>query len=258
MAKHLVAFYENLASATLNGLDVVVDDVVNIPQADRFQVPPEYNAVEWIAALGATLARAQLVAPSLEVKRATCEVIPHERGTIAFNIEGPRLAVFPREVVLDVGENVQLQANNTAAGADPVYGLVSLKKPGALPVAPDGPIIMCRATNAVALVANVWNTRTFTLEKELEKGDYALVGFHAWSATGIAARVIIPGLSYRPGVAMIAGATESVCRDFDPQYLKDSLYEMGRFPSTSFPQFQLLASAADAASQIVALLVKVA
>jgi hypothetical protein len=239
-------------------VDVVRDDILTQPQADRFQVPPDFSAIHLAAALGATLARAQIEAPSLEVALATAEIIPQERGDIAFSVTGPRLFKPPREIALDPGENMQLYMANDAGGADEVYGLVWFKKPGDLPPMPDGKIIAARVVGAQVLVPNVWTSATMVLEKELPAGQYALVGFHAFCATGIAARALIPGQTYRPGVPCIVGATEGVSKYFDPAYLSlVNWYEMGRFANTAIPQMQFLASAADTDEYGVLYLVKV-
>lgn len=255
---HLIAAYEALASATLARVDLVNDDILTLSGADRFTCPKEYNAIKWAAALGGTLNRAMLVAPSLEVKRASADISPIARGGDAFTLVGPSYCKFPREITLDEGENAEFQMANDAGGADAVYGLISLSKPGPLPEAPAGPIIHVYGTNATALTANVWNTRTLTLEKELPAGEYDLVGFHAFSATGIGCRVIVPGQNYRPGVPMHVGASLAAAKVYSPSENPDGLYSMGRFQNTQFPQFQFLASAADAAVYVIAQVVKVA
>jgi hypothetical protein len=258
MSTHLVAAYEALASATLARVDLVNDDILTLSGADRFTCPKEYRAIKWAGALGGTLNRATIVAPSLEVKRASADISPIARGGDAFTLVGPSYCKFPRELVLDEGENVELQMANDAAGADAVYGLISLSKEGELPTAPAGAIISVYGTNATALTANIWNTRTLTLEKELPSGRYALVGFHAFSATGIGCRALIPGQSYRPGVPMHVGASLAAAKVYSPSENPDSLYLMGEFSNTEFPQFQFLASAADAAVYVIAQVVKIA
>ena len=258
MGTHLVAAFEAVASATLVRVDLVNDDILTLVAADRFTVPAEYRAIKWCAALGGTLNRAEIVAPSLEVKRASADIIPLARGADAFTLVGPSICKLPRELVLDAGENAEFQMQNDAAGADNVYGLLSLSKPGDLPPAPAGDIISVYGANAVALTANIWNTRTMTLEKELPSGRYALVGFQAFSATGIGCRALIPGQSYRPGVPMRVGATLAAAKVYSPETNPDPLYLMGEFSNTEFPQFQFLASAADAACYVIAQVIKTA
>jgi len=255
---HLVAYLASVNSATLVALNVIADDILSSPQANRFQVPADLNAIHGAAALGATLVRAQIQAPSLEVKRASLEVIPHEAGTVAFTLGAPRLFVPKREVVLAAPETLMFYTNNAAGGADNEYGLIWLRKPGGIDPMPAGDIIAARATSATTLTANVWTTCTMALDKDLPAGKYALVGFRAISATGIAARALITGQTYRPGVPVLAG-TEAAARDFDPGNLEDfNWYNMGEFENITVPQFQFLASAADVAQVAILYLVKIA
>ena len=91
MANHLCAFAASIDSATLTAVNSVVDDVLTRPAADRLQVPAEANAIHWAAALGANLTRAQIVSPTLEVRRMSCDIVPIERGAAAFTLTGPRI-----------------------------------------------------------------------------------------------------------------------------------------------------------------------
>ena len=255
---HTVAFLASVNSATLVALNVIADDILSSPQANRFQVPADLNCIHGAAALGATLARAQVQAPSLEVRRASLEVVPHEAGTIAFTLGAPRLFVPRREVLLSAPETVMFYANNAAGGADNEYGLLWLKPPGELPPMPAGDIIAARATSATTLVANTWTTCTMALDKDLPAGKYALVGFRAISATGIVARALITGQTYRPGNPVLAG-TEAAARDFDHGNLDAfNWYNMGEFENITLPQFQFLASAGDVAEVAILYLVKIA
>jgi hypothetical protein len=255
---HTIAYLGSVNSATLVALNVIADDILSSPQANRFQVPADLNAIHGAASLGATLARAQIQAPSLEVKRASLEVIPHEAGTVAFTLGAPRLFVPKREVALSAPETLMFYTNNAAGGADNEYGIVWLRKPGEIEAMPAGDIITCRATSATTLVANAWTTCTMALDKDLPAGQYGLVGFLPVSATGIVARALITGQTYRPGVPVLAG-TEAAARDFDPGNLQDFLwYKMGEFANITIPQFQFLATAGDVAEVVILYLVKIA
>lgn len=257
MATHLIAWTESQDSSVLVPMNAVRDDVVTLQGLDRFQVPSDYRAIYAAAALGISLTRAQIVAPSLEVKRQTQEVIPHERGDDVFNIEGPRIYIPKRQILLDPGENLEFQVAEDGATTRQ-YGLVWLKQEAALPDMPAGPIIAARATSTQTLVANTWTTCTLTLEKELASGLYQLVGFRPSSATAIAARALITGQNYRPGVPAIVGV-DAVARDFDPGVLdKFNWFAMGEFDSRQIPQIQFLASAADTAESVILYVIKTA
>ncbi|KKL23630.1 hypothetical protein LCGC14_2423500, partial [marine sediment metagenome] len=98
---------------------------------------------------------------------------------------------------------------------------------------------------------------TMVLDQELQAGQYALVGFLPSSATIIAARSLIPGQVYRPGVPGQVGL-EAAARDFHPDFVEDfGGYEMGRFSNEAIPEIQFLAGAADAVLTVIFMLVKV-
>lgn len=251
MSTHLAAYFQSVDSATLTPIAVVVDDILTRPAADRFQVPTDYKTLHAAAALGPNLTRAQITTPSLEVRRETLDVIPHERGASAFTANGQRVYVPARDVDLEGTENIQFQASEDGAGATALYGLIWLKAPGVLPPMPDGDIRMVRATAGVTLTPNAWTTVSPTLEKDLQPGTYSLVGFFPSSANIIAARALFTGQNYRPGMIGIQGA-EAVARNFDPEVLGHlHYYNMGSFAHTNVPQFQFLATAADTSEAVV-------
>lgn len=256
--KHLAAFYAAIDSATLIPVDTIIDDILSRPAVDRFQVPSDLNSIAWAAALGTDLTRAQLVSPSLEVRRMTLDVVPHTRAAVAFAGAAGRVFVPKAELALIPTENLLLEASEDAVGASDVYGLICLKTPGAPPAIPAGDIRVVRAVAAVALTPNEWTTLTPILENDLEPGTYELVGFIPVSATIIAARALLVGQPYRPGVPGLAGAIEDAM-DFGEQFYDKLMWEsLGSFTHISPPQFQFLASAADAVETIILYLVKTA
>lgn len=257
MSTHLVAYYESQAAATLTPVAAVPDTTITIPTRDRIRIPEGRTALYRAGALGSDLTRAQIVAPSLETRRETLEIIPHERGSDAFALAGPRYYKPMREVEFVSGEHVEVQVVQDSGGADLEIVLLWLKPPGPLPDMPAGPILTARATGTTTLVAGSWTATTLTLEKELAAGTYALVGFLAMSATGIAARVAIEGQVNRPGVPVLPGAEEDA-RDFHPDVIEDFIgYEMGRFTNETIPQVEFLASAGDTAETVIFYLVRV-
>jgi len=257
MGTHLAAFKKSIDSAVLVSLDTIVDDVLTRPAADRFQVPPDYNSIAWAAALGVNVTRAQIVSPTLEVKRMSLDIIPHERGGIIFSLESPRVLVPKVDLVLTPTENFQIFGSEDGAGATVVAALVALKAPGALPAMPSGDIRLVRATAAVTLVVDTWTTLTPVFEKDLEPGTYVLVGFIPQSTNLIAARVMFPGGTYRPGVPGAAGANAVALDHGADFYDKLMWYAMGTFTHVSPPQFQFLSTVADTSEVIILYVIKV-
>jgi hypothetical protein len=213
-------------------------------------VPPEYNNIRWAIASGANLTRAQLVAPSLGVQRQSLEVVPRRRGAATLSLTHREVYVPERPVALRPSEELEFQAAEDAAGASAVYGVVTLG-PAELPPMPEGQLREVRATGTTALTANAWTTVSLTPDLSLEPGIYTLVGFLPISANCIAARALITGQVYRPGMPGLAG-TEATAVDFDAIVdLGIMGYAMGEFSHLTFPQFQFLASAADASETVI-------
>lgn len=259
MGTHLSAFVKSITSTVLVNLSAVQDDILTAPQADRFFVDKDFSTVNAAAALGVDLQRGTLDSPSLEVKRASPEIVPHENGAAKFTLSAPKIW-FPRgEFALVPGEALTAPAANNAAGANKVYTGVWFKKPGALPGIPSGDIITVRATGTTTCVGDAWTSCPITLDKDLPAGQYALIDFVPMSVSGVFARALIPGQSNRPGSIVYQGAAENASRAFDfPTQYKLNGYEMGRFSNQVLPQFQFLCTAADTAQTLILYVVKVA
>ena len=256
---HLMGFFINTTfGATLANVNPIQDDIISKAGAgDRFQIPDDYHSIFAAAALGTTLTRALLTTPSLEVRREVLEIWPRRTASISFSLANIEVFKPYREIVLKSAENIILQTADTSGAGVAKYGLLWLKQPGDLDPMPDGDIRIVRATASQTLVANVWTSCTIALDKDLEPGTYALVGFLPISATAIAARAIIPRQNYRPGMPGLAG-TEGAASDFDNFGMEDLMYyRMGDFVHTNIPQFQFLSSAADTTEVIYLMLIRV-
>jgi len=255
--KHLCGFYIAADSATLTPITTLVDDVLTRPAADRYQVPPDLNAIAWAAACGVNLTRAQIVSPSLAVRRMTMDIVPFDRGQAGFLLENLRVFIPKAELTLIGTENFQVQGSEDGAGATAMFALVCLKAPGPAPAMPAGDIRVVRATAAVALTAFAWTTFTPTLEYDLEPGAYALVGFIPASAGLIGARAIFTGQGYRPGVVGVQG-TAITGLDHGFNFFQELMWEdLGHFTHVNVPQFQFFSASADAAETIELYLVKI-
>lgn len=258
MATHLCAFHESVDSTTLTAVNTIVDEILSRPAADRFQVPSDLNSIAFALASGPNLTRAQIVSPSIEVRRMTLDIVPARRGANTFSnsyIEG---LVPKADLVLTPTENFQLFASEDATGASDIFGLIALKTPGPLPAMPGGDIRVLRATAQQTLTLNEWTTFTPTLEHDLEPGTYTLVGFIPISANIIAARAIFTGQGYRPGVPGRVTYTGGDIEFDEKFYDKLMWYPMGSFTHISPPQFQFLTNATDSSETIILFLIKTA
>lgn len=257
MATHLVAYYRSSYGDVDAEMTAIPDDVLTRTIPTRFSVPADINRVKWMAALGANLTKAQLKAPSLEVRRTQAIITPHVTGGVAFPLAYQALSKPLSPIELVPTEDLAVLVSNGGASASPYYSLVCFG-PADLPPVPAGDIRMVRCTGSTTLTANQWTTVQVTPDVALEAGQYTLVGFIPISTSIVAARALIPGQVARPGVIGLAGAEATV-----KQYantLFDGLvgYAMGSFTHTTPPQFQFLSSASDTAQVVYMLLVKTA
>ncbi|HYA48623.1 MAG TPA: hypothetical protein VEG35_02895, partial [Burkholderiales bacterium] len=117
MAKHLCGFYISVDSAPLTAITTLVDTIITRPQTDRYTVPSDLNAIAWAAACGINMTRAQIVAPSLAVRRMTLDIVPFDRGQAGFTMDGLRVFVPQQEILLTPSENFQLYGSEDGAGA---------------------------------------------------------------------------------------------------------------------------------------------
>jgi len=216
-------------------------------------VPSEVPVVHWMSALSTNLTSGRIKTPSLEVRRTVPYVIPHVHNANRFPANF-RVCKPATPIALVPTEEISFYAE-TAANVR-AYGLVCLG-PTTLPAVPAGDYRIVRCTGTTTLVANEWTSVKLTPDVALEAGDYALVGLNAISANAIAARAIITGVTYRPGVPALAG-TEREVLNHSPDYLREvQLYDMGRFTHITLPEIQFLSSAADTSQVVYLHLIKV-
>src|SRR6266566_4202157 len=256
MTTHLVAWAQSIDTATLAAITNVTDDVLTRSGTLRYFVPGGgYNNVRWAIASGPNITRAQIVAPSLGRRRANAEIAPRKRGASTLSLGSPELFIPKRPLVLDVGEELEADVAEDAAGASQLNVLVALGL-DPLPPMPDGDIRPVRATGTATLTAFAWTSVSMTLDTSLEAGVYTLVGFVPISSGIIAARARIRGQIYRPGMPGLPGA-ESAAADFEIAGMQDLMgYNMGTFGSNEFPEFQFFSSTADTSETLYAYVIR--
>lgn len=257
MPAHLVAWTESIAPNTWVEIDALKDDVLSRTTPERFMVPSDINNIHWAAALSANLARAYIKTPSLEVKRTLLDVIPHVRGAIKFPLDYvPIKKIEPAQALVPT-EEISVWAIQNGTAAERVYALALLGSPTLEP-APAGEIRIVRCTSATTLTANEWTSCKLTPDIALEAGTYALVGMLPISANAIAARAIITGQVYRPGVPALAGdeyVTKVLHKDWFELF---GGFLFGTFTHLTIPEIQFLSSAADTSEVVYLYVIKTA
>lgn len=256
MVTHLCAYYQSAYPTTPTEMPVVPDDVLTRTAATRFMVPAGLKNVLFAFAAGDNLVEARLFSPSLETRKYIARIIPFRRG--APKLDSTKVQIYKPTPPLKLAETEELsilyQTDGTAA-AD-YYVVVSLA-PDTLPPPPTGDPIWIKCVGSSTLSKGAWTTVKLTPEVQLEPGIYSIIRFIPISANVVAARLIIPGQVWRPGVIGLPGA-ESDARDHSPLYhIIFPEYEMGRFSHLQIPEVQFLANDADTNEIVYMKVVKV-
>lgn len=193
-------------------------------------------------ALGATITRAQFSSPSLR-ERSLIDISPIDIG--AEPASNPRIVDFvERPIPLTPGEGARFLVAEGAAGAERETGLAWLQ--GDREDVPAGEIETIRCTANTTLTPFQWSLCELDLSQQLRAGRYAIVGMSAISAGAIAARLVIPGSAYRPGI--LAFDTET---DFGTTFARNGrLGKWGEFEHVYPPQVEFLSVSADTAETV--------
>lgn len=119
---------------------------------------------------------------------------------------------------------------------------------------PPGEELFLQFTSTTAAVANAWTLVQYALSQALPEGVYALISSELASTTGIYHRWTFWSQFYRPGFP----SAESLA---NPQAVEvTDLYKglAGQFSNVTLPNLEVLCSAADAAFNGIARVIKVA
>jgi hypothetical protein len=242
---HLAAYYQSVDPAgAYVSLAALADSQITV-NTPRIQVPPLNQIILAAAGVENTVAPlARLVAPSL-TRRWRHQLSPVNVAAAAAVLPmSPARLVDLRDdpLVMVPSEQLSFEINSNPAAAQIQWGLVWFAEGKPAPLS--APTTTARATVANALVAGVWTLNTLTFDEQLPRGRYAIAGFRPMSTTLIAARLVIPSLSYRPGALGVANISD-VSSDI---FRYGNLGSWGEFEDIDNLQIESLAAAADAAA----------
>jgi hypothetical protein len=245
MALHLIAFAGSVSPNTDTELPVVSDTVVTQPSATRIRVPGDTPTIDWAYAGSANLLKAEFQAPSLEVRRMNLRIIPHNHGQISAYYSNALYFKPPADVSFTVTEDLSVVVRQGGSEEENVVVLLQLKTAGPRPAVPAGDVRLLRATGSETLTEFKWTRVTPVFDKALEPGEYAVIGFIPISAGMIAARLIFPGVVYRPGtLGFAADEYDALTHDTDFIDLYRG-YEYGRFTHINPCMIECLSQSAD-------------
>jgi hypothetical protein len=249
MAFSLVAFSESQDTAgVLTSVQALVDQHITT-DGDNILVPSFAPNLAGVFALGATISQAQVSAPSLR-RALLYDVAPLNVG--AEPVVRPYLHDrFMNPIPLEPSEGLQALVAEEAVGAERETVLMWLQ--GEYEEPAGGEVMTVRATSTTTLSANEWSLCSITLTQQLQAGRYQIVGMKAVSAGAVAARLVLPGSEYRPGV--IASDTIGDVSIQAQRYGKHGVF--GEFEHTFVPQVEFLSVSADTSEEIYLDIIKI-
>jgi hypothetical protein len=203
---------------------------------------PDLNNVLWLYAGGASITEARLTSPSI------LRVFEHQSAPL--NVGAEPLSPLPyadlaeNPIPLVVSEAVRSRMRGSESSAEYKVMLALL---GAAPVTPAKlPYRTVRATASTTLTAYAWTNAAITFDQTLPAGSYNIIGMRAQSTGLIAARVVIPGYAWRPGVI----GFDSVA-DIEPlRFRFGNMGILGTFRHDSPPTIDFLSSSADTSEEV--------
>ena len=256
MALHLCGFLEDQDA---NAVDVpvaaLIDQSISVT-GDTLTVPSLNFLVLAAAGVGTGgNGTAVLSSPSL-LKLTKQHVAPINGGNDGdvtpddpFNYQDLRMT--PRR--LTTGEQLTATINSQTGSAASQWVLTWLSDAPINPIT-TGEQFTVGFTGTTTVTAQAWSTVTITFSEELPYGNYAIVGLSAFSATGVAARVVAPAAAWRAGVLIGTDATESGGYNI---FRNGKMGVLGEFNTNQPPYLEFLCNAGDSAQQGVMDLIQI-
>ncbi|MDD5511565.1 MAG: hypothetical protein PHI12_12255 [Dehalococcoidales bacterium] len=248
MAFTLVAWSESQdTGGVLSNVAAVPDQHVTT-EDDDVLVPSFAPNLAGVFAIGATISGAQISSPTLR-KALLYDISPLNVG--AEPVVRPYLHDrFTNPIALTPGEGLRALVSEGAAGAEQESVFVWLQSE--FEDIPAGEILTVKTTSTTTLTAYQWSLCKMDFTQQLEAGTYAVVGVKAISAGAIAARLVMPGSEFRPGV--IAGDAEGDVSVNAQRYGAHGVF--GTFEHTFPPQVEFFSSSADTSETVYMDLIK--
>lgn len=237
-----VAFFEiqTLAAAYLP-IAAVADQHVRVV-GDDIQVPSLSMVAAIAGGVSSTtlLNQMRLSSPSLR-ERGLYQLSPLQVAATNVLPGTPHRVVDLRDnpLKLVVGEQLNAEAIGTVTTQE-MWAMLCLSDG---PIAPiKGDIFTVRATGAAtALTIGAWGNRALTFDEDLPRGRYQIVGMRAESAGLIAARAVMVGGGWRPGVLGCAVVEELQSEMFR----RGNMGVFGEFEDIEPPTIDFLSLSAD-------------
>jgi len=249
MAFSLVAWSELVdTGGKLTEIDAVLDQHVTTDGKDVI-VPSFASNLVGVYAIGGTISGAQISSPTLR-RSLLYDLSPLDVYTKATGLYAYHLR-FNNPLALTPGEGLRALVAENAVAEERETVIVALQ--GEPETVPEGEIHTVKCTSTTTLTPYEWTLCPLSLTQQLEAGRYAIVGMRTITGGGIAARLVIPGSEYRPGV--ISDHVEGYNTMPEMRYGRTTVF--GSFEHTFVPQVEFFSSTADTAQIVFLDVIKV-
>ena len=236
------------ANAVLTSLNLVVGSGDTVSNGQYF--PNQDMQLLGLLAYGTALGAVRVSTPALR-SVAPLDVHPFViAAAIPTNANYADMRDNPP--IMYASEQIDIQTSESAGGTPVHRAVVNLGvRP---PTRSRGQRYRIIGTSATTVTAGAWTTCPLTYNANLPHGVYEIQGITPISATGIAARLIVPGEYYRPGAVCLASLGDRLPWPF----YDDGFGNLGRFDTRAYPQIEWLSVAADTAQTVYFDLCKIA
>lgn len=209
-------------------------------QTDSTAITPPHD-MQLIAAFCCSTAiqTAQVVSPSRPVNQSIPALLAYASPDI--NVQEVGVANFTeRPLRLPGGEGFSVKANTSGAATTNAVLILAF---GAAKI-PPGEALMIRFYKSVSSGSAVWKLLGLVASDysvTLPSGTYALIGMDYFSLLGLAARAVLEGVRYRPGVV----AHGTINTRSHEMFTKGQLGVWGYFSSRSMPDIEVFCATSE-------------
>jgi hypothetical protein len=233
-----IAWYKNVQTGGVpTDLSTVRDP--HISQTDtRYTIPEAVRNLAGVFAASANLTETHLETPSMRRIAPLC-VSPLNSGSVKPTSPVRFMDMFDAPLPLTPNEQILCKAAGSETSATDFIVIAFLASGRSEPVG--GPYYTVKATASASLQPWQWTPVTPTFETSLPVGRYRIIGLRAQSPNLIAARIVVPGQPWRPGILGVGSVSDKEADRF--RFGRNGV--LAEFDTAEGFQIECLAAAAD-------------
>lgn len=239
--QHLAVYSGSVTNGVSNMDMPLVNDGI-LTKQNNHAILPQQGAIWLAATLSADANRVLLNTPSVRYVGLPSMVPVNASATVPSNPSLYDMTDAP--LMIPAADEIAVQGTQDNAGAQVMRTLV-LFGFGRREI-PNGPRYRVRGTATITAVAETWVNGSITMDTVLPMGNYAITGLDVVGANLFAARLIIPGTSYRPGCLCRQSAGLAPSKIFTNGVL--GVY--GEFNSVNTPNLEILSAGTNSAQVV--------